>query len=124
MARFLSSEWFAQLREAGAGAPQGRPQLVVDVVVTGSPEGEVRYQLVVEGARASAVAPGGAAWPAQLRLVSDYATMAEVASGRISAFDALAAGRAKISGDTSLLSSVELAGLDILPPALRAATTF
>jgi hypothetical protein len=123
--RFLSAEWFSQIGEPGQpGRGAQQPDFVVDVVVAGAPEGEVRYQLVVEGARTRTVAPGEAAWPAQLRLASDYATMSEIASGRLSAFDALAAGRAKISGDTSRLSSFSFVGLDLVPPALRAATTY
>lgn len=97
---------------------------MVEIAVAGAPEGEVRYQLVVEGARAWAVAPGEEFWPAQLRLSSDYATMSEIASGRLAPFEALVAGRAKVAGDTSVLSLVGLAGLDLAPPELRAVTTF
>jgi putative sterol carrier protein len=141
MARFLSREWFEELRElsaqangpgangTGANGPgangEAEPDLVVEVAVADAPEGEVRYQLVVEGGRVRAVAPGEATWPAGLSLSSDYATLSEVASGRLAAFEALAGGRAKISGDTSALSSAQsLAGVELVPPALRAATTF
>lgn len=127
MPRFLSPEWFAQLRELSGPEAEplaGQPALVVEIAVAGAPEGEVRYQLVVEGARAWAVAPEEEFWPAQLRLSSDYATMSEIASGRLAPFEALVAGRAKVAGDTSVLSLVGLAGLDLAPPELRAVTTF
>jgi putative sterol carrier protein len=129
VARFLSPEWFAELAEQGAGpagtAPR-RPDLVVEVAVAGLAEGELRYQLVVEGEQVHAVAAGEGAWPPELRLATDYETAAGIASGQLSAADALASGRAKVSGDASALYTLagHLAGLDLLPPALRAATTF
>jgi hypothetical protein len=180
VARFLSKEWFDELRAGsqdseerradmpgragvsgwagsdvaagkapGAGAPGGRsgggelpfgavteapvrpelvvdPQLVVDVVVSGAPEGEVRYQLVVYGKRARIVSDESGFWPAQVELSSDYATMAGLASGNLSALDALSAGRARLSGDIAALSMRQpvLGGLDLLPPPVRAGTTF
>jgi|SRR5579875_45616 len=126
MARFLSPEWFAALEAADAASGGGRPELVVEVALSGLPEGEVRYELVVEGDRARAVPPEGASWPAQIRITSDYATFSGIASGGLSVFDALASGRAKISGDTSLVPSLAkaLTGADLVPPALRASTTY
>lgn len=137
MARFLSAEWFAQL-EHGAGdvpaallggqAHEAVPPscLVVEIAVADGPEGELRYELVVEGEMAMARAGGTTRQQPRVRLVSDYATVSGIASGRLSASDALAAGRAKLSGDTAALFALAggLAGLDLLPPALRAATTF
>jgi hypothetical protein len=136
VARFLSAEWFAQLeRGAGdvqAGPPLGGqaheppPGLVVEIVVADGPEGELRYELMVEGGMAKVRAGGTTRRQPQVRLVSDYATISGIASGRLCAPDALAAGRAKLSGDTAALFALagELAGLDLLPSALRAATTF
>lgn len=88
--------------------------------------GDVRYQVVVEGARARVLPPGAAFRPAQVELSSDYATMAGIASGQMSAIDALSLGRARVSGDTAALSGERsgLAGIDLVPPALRATTTF
>ena len=128
MAKFLSRQWFDEL-EGDERAPLGRrvaPELVIEIEVMGAPEGEVRYQVVLEGEQIRAVAPGRASWPAQVKLSSDYPTMAGIASGRLSPLEALSLGRARVSGDMSLLSahSGRLAGLDLLPPALRATTTF
>lgn len=150
MARFLSAAWFAGLEFAGlaglaegleaaggdarprrlaygqVGAPEPPPDLVLEIAVAGAPEGELRYELVVEGDRARAVAGGAAARRPQVRLVSGYATISGIAAGHLSPLDALAAGQAKFSGDTSALFALAggLAGLDLLPPPLRAATTF
>jgi putative sterol carrier protein len=123
--RFLSPEWFAALAELSPCHDDARhPDLVVEIAVSDTPEGEVRYQLVVKGDLARAV--GGAPWPAQARVSSDYATFSGIASGRLSAYEALASGRAKFSGDTSALTALAqaLAGGDIVPAELRACTTY
>lgn len=138
MARFLSAEWFAQLERGAGDVPAGPPLggqahepvpppgLVVEIAVADGPEGELRYELVVEGGMAKVRAGGTTRRQPQVRLVSDYATISGIASGRLCAPDALAAGRAKLSGDTAALFALagDLAGLDLLPSALRAATTF
>ncbi|MGH9105037.1 MAG: SCP2 sterol-binding domain-containing protein [Acidimicrobiales bacterium] len=152
MARFLSSEWFAELQvaelqvaglevaglevagrsegpagEAGAdGAGGGQGGVVVEISVTGTPEGEVRYQVVVQGASARVLPPSAPFEPPRVSLSSDYETIAGIASGRLSAVDALSQGRARFSGDMAALStqSPGLAALDLLPPALRSRTTF
>ena len=137
MVRFLSREWFDELARhapdaAGQSTPAGigpetePPGLVVEIAVTGAPEGEVRYQVVVQGDRASVLSHEAAFLPAQVELKSDYSTMAGIASGQLPALDALAAGQAQISGDVAALSSQQpgLARLDLLPPAVRTSTTF
>jgi hypothetical protein len=135
VARFLSREWFDELQATGDN--EGRPvggatltagtgDLIVDVVVSGAPEGEVRYQLVVEGERPRILSHEASFRPAQVELSSDYATMVGIASGRLSTIDALSAGRARFSGDIGRLSSQQpaLGRVDLLPPPVRATTTF
>lgn len=144
MARFLSPEWFAELSHstgACAGGPVMepdavakhvdvpgvvQPDVVVEVVVSGAPEGEVRYQVVVEQGRPTIFSPGSSRWPAQVTLSTDYATLSSMASGEVSPIDVLAAGNARISGDTGALSghSRVLAGLDLMPASVRCRTTF
>ena len=141
MARFLSPEWFDELAAYGLASPDGPARAaaagddgdnpreqgqVVEIVVAEAPEGEVRYQVVVEGTRVLVLSPRAVPRAAQVWLSSDYATMAAVASGELSALEALSAGRARVSGDISTLSGHQsrLAGLDSLPPPMRANTTF
>lgn len=126
MARFLSPEWFGELSGRGPDGGSSPPDLVVEIVVSGTPDGEVRYQVMVCSARARVLPPGTAFWPAQVELHSDYATMAGIASGRLSAQDALSAGRARVSGDTAALPAhlPGMAGLDLMAPEARASTTF
>jgi hypothetical protein len=124
VARFLSPEWFAALAELCGEPGASQPDLVVEVAVSGAPEGEVRYYLVVEGERARAVR--STTWPAQVRISAGYNTLCAIASGRLPALEALASGLAKFSGSTSAISSLAqaVAGADLLPPALRASTTY
>jgi hypothetical protein len=141
VARFLSPEWFDELAASSLASPHGPARAtaagddgdnpreqgqVVEIVVAEAPEGEVRYQVVVEGTRVLVLSPRAVPRAAQVRLSSDYATMAAIASGELSALEALSAGRARVSGDISTLSGhpSRLAGLDLLPPPMRANTTF
>jgi SCP-2 sterol transfer family len=124
VARFLSQEWFDEL--PAAGDEHDAPDLIVEIAVSGAPEGDVRYQVVVRGERAGVVAHEDAFLPPHAEMKSDYSTMAGIASGQLSALDALCAGQARVSGDIGALSSKQstLAGLDLVPPSARATTTF
>ncbi len=124
MARFLSEEWFDELPAATYEGDD--PDLVVEVAVSGAPEGDVRYQVVVRGERAGVVRQECEFRPAQVEMRSDYATMAGLASGQLSPLDALSAGQARISGDVGALSSRQstFLGLDMVPATTRANTTF
>src|SRR5579863_2543652 len=155
MARFLSDAWFDELSvgaerraaqrdhagdagDAGdAGTEQGTkpeqaagdgraPELVVEVIADGAPEGEVRYQIVMELDGPRLVSRREDFWPAHVELRAGYSTLAGIASGELSAIDALSAGLARVSGNIAALSANEagIGGLDLLPPAVRAATTF
>ena len=124
MARFLSPGWFEALGQVPVpGTPVPPGAVTIEVVVTGPPEGDVRYQVVVSADGA------GARWrvqdlaPAQVRFTTDYGTASAIADGRLAAVDALAQGRARVSGNAAALGA--LAQLpDLVPAALRATTTF
>jgi hypothetical protein len=131
VARFLSTEWFEEVSRHGPPGPllgagpvvDGRGRIALEVVVTGVPEGEVRYQVVVEGASAGVrwrredlVVPG-------VRFTADFATLAGLAQGRMTAVEALSGGGARVGGDTALLAQLP-ALADLVPPAVRAGTTF
>jgi hypothetical protein len=147
MARFLSAEWFAEIDRsttAGSAAPaasRALPHLVLEQVVQDTPEGEVRYRVVVgDGtARIERAAPhaNGAtaapdatvpdlATPPDLTIISDWATAAALAQGHLSAQAALMAGRLHIRGSLARLSTwtAGLAGLDPVPPDVRRRTTY
>ena len=148
VARFLSAEWFdqvcsaagdgdrltsssrwpAQVPEPAAEAPGPLvelPELVIELMVTGTPEGNLRHQVALDG-EARVMPPSVPPGPAQVRFISDYGTVSAIAAGQLSTYDALLAGRARVSGSTAVLAAYQsrLAGLDLLPAAARAATTF
>jgi hypothetical protein len=130
VARFLSAEWFAEIdryapQEAGEG-----PQLVLEQVVHDTPEGEVRYRVIVRGEFAHiepAPAHGnGATTAPDLTIASDWATAAAIAQGQLSTQAALMAGRLRIRGSLVRLArrGARLAGLDPVPPEVRRRTTY
>jgi hypothetical protein len=133
----LSPEWFDELGEdelevsaaARSADPVDAPDLVVGVAVTAAPGasgGEVRYQVAVKGPRAVVLTGPDACRTAQVVLSADYATLAGVASGQISPLDAMSSGWARITGNTSALSAHQsvLEALDLVPPSVRASTSF
>jgi len=130
VARFLSPEWFAQLSRLQPSTPPAleAPELVIEVLVTGAPddpEATVAYQVALQGNDVRALPPRPRP-PPQLRFTTAYATAAGIASGQLSAYDALLGGRTRVSGEAALLVSRQpmLAGRDLVPAPLRASTTF
>lgn len=100
MTRFLSAEWF-ELRarradEADLPARAGASARVQHVV-TGAPEGEVRYFETIEDGRLTACAPGELA-DAGMTWTETYADAVGIMSGKVDAGAAFMAGRAKVAG--------------------------
>lgn len=129
MSRFLSREWL----EAARGEPfsqdfQGKNGgVVLEQVVTGSPDGTVVYRVHAGGGRAVIEwpVPDGAPGP-DLRITSDWDTAVDVAAGRISTQRALMQGRLKLSGSPALPADRigELAGADPVDAEVREATSW
>jgi putative sterol carrier protein len=132
MARFLSAAWFNELALARANGATDRrwngsdsvPDLVVQQIVTDSPDGEVRYWVLVAD-RQTTVRPGQAE-RSDVTFTEDYRTAAAIARGELSTQSALLAGRIHVAGDLSALASRQdgLISLDLLPTTVRAVTTF
>jgi hypothetical protein len=129
MAEFLSASWIAEL-DAAARACDGRlavadGELVVEQVVRGTADGEVRYRVRFgpDGARVSA---GDADGAADLVLFADYPTARALHEGRLRAQDALATGFLKLQGRPEVLAKRGdlLARLDAAFAPVRAATSF
>ncbi|MHB1535623.1 MAG: SCP2 sterol-binding domain-containing protein [Acidimicrobiales bacterium] len=140
--RFLSPAWFSRLEElagsglAGSGvAASGRAGgqasegsagagLVLEQVVTATPEGEIRYHVLLAGG--SALIRPGAPERADLTFTNDYPTASALVRGELSTQSALADGRIRVRGDLRRLADAggTGAGLDPLPATLRAETTF
>ncbi|MGC8626501.1 MAG: hypothetical protein ACP5VR_02915 [Acidimicrobiales bacterium] len=130
MARFLSPEWFGELsrlQQSVLPAPEA-PELVIEVLVTAPPDdpgATVAYHVALQGNYARALPPVPDREP-QVRFTTDYATAAAIASGHLSAYDALLKGRTRVFGQAALLVAHQsvLAGRDLIPAPLRASTTF
>ncbi|HLI02548.1 MAG TPA: SCP2 sterol-binding domain-containing protein [Acidimicrobiales bacterium] len=126
MVTYLSAAWFRELGETSV--PSDAP-VVLRQVVTGAPDGDVRYDVAVSGSGAVIVPVDENAESREpdLTFSSDYPTACAVAAGRLSTHAALAAGRLRVRGDLSRVSQRADAvgsGLDPVPPALRAVTEF
>ena len=103
MARFLTDEWLDELQELGAGpAPFGDVSGRVQMVVTGGPDKDVKYVLVLDGGRV-AEARAGTATDADLTLTVEYANAVAMQQGELDPSVAFMQGRSKAAGDTGLL---------------------
>jgi len=99
MARFLSQAWLDLHLAAAVGLPERSGATArVQHVVTGTPDGEVRYfQSLVDG-RVSEVGLGDDAG-ADVTYLQTYAAALEVARGEVGADVAFMRGRLKVTGD-------------------------
>ena len=126
MVRFLSPEWFDALeaaRVSPAEAP-GEDSWTIEQVVTAAPGGDVHYQITI-GQGTVRIRPGCPA-PAAVTFTSSYATAVAIARGELSTQAALLDGHVRVAGDLSgiALALRHLFGVDMVPPDLRAATTY
>ena len=124
MARFLSEAWFDAVTEStGPANRPGAAGITVQQVVTDTPDGEVRYAVTISDARAR-VHPGQAA-RADVTFTGDYSTAVAIARGELTPQAALLAGRIRVAGNVAaLMSRFDLAYDDLIPPAVRAATSY
>jgi hypothetical protein len=152
--RFLSEEWLAALGDlvaAAASAPDGDraedgPEgsdrtdepppggtttatgasagpLRLGQLVTGGPDGDVAYTVVLGGEGPGVVAGADGAG---VVLVESFETARAIASGQVTAGEAVARGLIKVRGNANLLIGAAplLAGVAEAVTALRARTTF
>lgn len=128
MARYLSPQWFEEVnaatRHAGRSTHAAGPGLTLQQVVTGAPEGEVRYWLRVHDG-ALEVGLGDAKAP-DATFSQSYDTAVAVVTGRLTVQAALMAGRIRLSGNmTALLEHQEaLKGADAAFAHVRGRTTY
>jgi hypothetical protein len=86
----------ASLRGATAGV-----RLTVEHVVTGGPEGTIRWHVTIDDGEVG-LADGPAVAP-DLRFTTDYATAAQIATGELGAQRAFVEGRLRVGGDLGML---------------------
>ncbi len=125
--RYLSDPWLAAAAAAVSAAVDPLPRsadITIQQVVTGSPDGDRTYAVVMAGQSLSLV-PGSSAEP-DVTFTQDWDTACGIAQGSLSAQAAFMNGRMKIGGNTNLLVENHdlLAEVDDLLGELRAQTTF
>ena len=98
-AAFLSDEWFELQRSLGAELPE-RPGATARVqqIVTGGPDGEVRYVHTVVDGRTTDVVRGGDD-SADVTFTNSYADAQSLARGELDPSVLFMQGRTKMAGD-------------------------
>jgi predicted lipid carrier protein YhbT len=128
--RFLSPEWLTAAADALRAAAPGdtgaqlvSPQLVVQQMVTGGPDGDVAY-LVRVGPDALELVPGRGA--ADVVFTEDWDTAAAIGEGRLSPQAAFVQGRVRASGNVSMVMAAQdtLASVESALANVREATSY
>lgn len=104
---YLSPAWFEEVSAAARRSERLRPtaagaRVTIQQVVTGGPDGEVRYWVRLEDGAVEA-GPGDAAERADATVTESYETAAAVSRGELEVEAALLAGRIRLSGDVGVL---------------------
>ena len=106
MPAYLSPAWLSALQDAADSSPNLRDattgmHLVVQQVVTGGPDGDVAYHVVVDDGNTSVRA--GRADDPTITFTQDRDTARAVSRGELSAQGAFMAGRIRVRGDLPAL---------------------
>jgi putative sterol carrier protein len=127
--RYLSLDWINALSAEVAISEQIRDlaqhhSLGVTQVISGGPEGDVTYHLLVADGHASFGA--GAAEPEDVKMEQDWKTAVDVATGELNAQEAFIGGRIRLFGDQQkLLESQPVFGaLDSVFASVRDRTIY
>jgi putative sterol carrier protein len=106
MATFLSQDWLDLHRSLASRLPE-RPGATarLQIVVTGTPDGEVAYVQAIEDGRLVACALGREE-AADLTLTQTYADAAQIAKGELDGTAAFMQGRVKLVGDMARYMAV------------------
>lgn len=129
MARYLSQVWFDEVNRAAAdnadlAVDTAGVDLTIQQVVTGAPEGDIRYAVLIRNGEVE-LRPGDDAG-ADVTITEDWDTAKAVASGSMSAPTAFMTGRIRVGGNVGVLLDAQgcLQGLDKVFADLRDRTEF
>lgn len=129
MARYLSPEWFEDVNAAAPQRPAtedaARPaHLTLQQVVTGSPDGDVRYWVSVGGGQMAAGL--GEADDPDATISQSYQTAVAVVTGQLRVQTALMSGQIRLAGDIGALIEHQeaLHGLDTALAGVLARTSY
>ena len=103
MAKYLSQEWLDETRVLAAGQPE-RPgaSAQMQYVVTGGPEGEIKYYWLLENGKLLESALGEAPEP-DFTMTLTYDDSVKVQKGELDANAAFMQGRMKVAGNMAKL---------------------
>ena len=126
---FLSGEWIEEAATAARSSDElatatAGARLVVQQVVTGGPDGDVRYVVSIDSGEVSVRA--GVDKAPDVTFTLDWATAVAMATGVLGAQEAFTTGRLQLQGDVGALlrHGPALADLDSMFAALRERTTY
>lgn len=112
---FLSPAWLEQLTAAAGGGAKGSGSAVVQLVVTGGPDGDVAF--VLEVGTGSVGARSGRDPESAVTLTLAWETAWRINRGELSAPESFRAGLVKVRGDAAPLVDLA-ASLSPLGPAV------
>ena len=103
MAKYLTQEWLDQSRELAKDQPD-RPgaSAKMQYVVTGGPEGDIKYYWVLENGKLLESQVGEIAEP-DFTMTSSYDDSVAIAKGTLDANAAFMQGKMKVAGNTGKL---------------------
>ena len=107
---FLSDDWFTEVEkiraEAGDAATEGMPDMQLNIVITGGPEGDKELHLL-NGAFEKGLVDGA---PTKITVPFDVAKAMFVNGEQQAAMQAFMAGQIKVEGDMSKLMAMQSSG--------------
>ena len=106
MPKFISQEWHDETRRMAEGQPE-RPgaSARMQYVVTGGPEGDIRYYWVLENGKLLESALGDLEDP-EITLTQSYDDAVAIQKGDLDASAAFMQGRVKVTGNMAKLMSL------------------
>ena len=106
MAKYLTQEWLDQSRELAKDQPE-RPgsSAKMQYVVTGGPEGDIKYYWVLENGKLLESQLGEIAEP-DFTMTSTYEDSVAIAKGTLDANAAFMQGKMKVAGNTGKLMTL------------------
>ena len=106
MAKFLSQEWMERAKALAADLPETPGATVrLQQVVTGGPDGEVKYYRVIENGKTLEQTLGEDP-DADVTLTNSYEDAVKVMKGELDANAAFMQGRVKVTGNMAKLMSL------------------
>jgi putative sterol carrier protein len=106
MAKYLTQEWLDQARELATDQPErAGASATIQYVVTGGPDGDVKYYWVLENGRLLESQLGDIAEP-EITMTSTYDDAVRIQQGQLDPNAAFMQGRMKAAGDLGKLMAL------------------